>query len=380
MLIVADENMPLVESLFSDFGTIVRKPGRNLTADDVANADALLVRSVTQVNSQLLENSRVKFVGTATIGVDHIDQDYLKAQGIGFSRAPGCNANSVVDYVLSALMCICEEDERHFRQLSVGVIGAGNVGGRLISRLKKLGLEVVAYDPYVSEADCELVDLNRVLECDVVSLHVPITHDGEHPTHHMISMDQLASMNDKGILINSSRGSVVDNIALKSHLVKNAGFKAVLDVWEQEPEIDRDLLDLVDIATSHIAGYSLDGKYNGTFQVYQALCKHFGLPARKRLAQMLPEPEILYVGVSPECQLEPILNRLVHVAYDIRRDDRALRRAVARTDDIPAAFDRLRKHYPVRREFSSLSVKVRKKDLDNTPALEAIGFKVKAKS
>jgi erythronate-4-phosphate dehydrogenase len=377
MKIVADENMPLVESLFGELGEVVRLPGRAMQAEDVKNADILLVRSVTQVNARLLEGSKVKFVGTATIGTDHVDQAWLASNGVAFANAPGCNAHSVVDYVISALICLCQDEHKVLTDLTVGVIGAGNVGSRLVQRLKRLGVEVKAYDPFLEDDTLPLTDFEEVIQCDVVSVHVPLTKDTEYPTYHLINEDVLRQMKRDAILINSARGPVVDNMALKQHLILCPDFKAVLDVWETEPEVERDLLDLVDLGTAHIAGYSLDGKYRGTFQIYSEVCNFLGLPNRKRLPQMLPEPDLVQVGFSRGSVFEDVFPRLVQVAYDIRRDDRALRRAVVRSNNIREAFDLLRKNYPIRREFSSLNVKVRKDDQANASKFEAAGFKVR---
>ncbi|GLQ30103.1 4-phosphoerythronate dehydrogenase PdxB [Litoribrevibacter albus] len=380
MKIVADENMPLVESLFQELGEVVRLPGRSMTADDVKDADILLVRSVTKVNEALLSGSKVKFVGTATIGTDHVDLDWLAAQGIGFANAPGCNAHSVVDYVISALICLCQDENKDITDLTVGVVGAGNVGSRLVHRLRKLGVEVKAYDPFLEDDSLPLTSFEEVIGCDVVSLHVPLTEDTDYPTYHLIDEDVLRRMNRDAILINSARGPVVDNAALKQHLILCTEFKAVLDVWETEPEVERELLDLVDLGTAHIAGYSLDGKYKGTFQIYSQICHFLGLPNRKQLSQMLPEPDLVQVGFAKGSVFEEVFPRLVQVAYDIRRDDRALRRAVLRSANISEAFDLLRKNYPTRREFSSLSVKMRRNDSANSPKFEAAGFKVKVKN
>lgn len=380
MKIVADENMPLVDSLFSELGEVVRLPGRSMSAADVKDADILLVRSVTKVNELLLSGSSVKYVGTATIGTDHVDTEWLESSGIAFSNAPGCNAHSVVDYVISALICLCQDEHKSITDLTVGVVGAGNVGSRLVRRLRKLGVKVQAYDPFIEDESLPLVELEEVLGCDVVSLHVPLTTEGEHPTHHLIDEGALRTMKRSAVLINTSRGPVIDNVALKQHLILCSEFKAVLDVWETEPVVERELLDLVDLGTAHIAGYSLDGKYKGTFQIYTEVCKFLGLPMRKRLPQMLPEPDLVQVGFSKESVFEEVFPRLVQVAYDIRRDDRALRRAVLRSGNISEAFDLLRKNYPTRREFSSLTVKMRKNDSVNCSKFEAAGFKVKVKS
>ncbi|KXS48672.1 MAG: erythronate-4-phosphate dehydrogenase, partial [Marinobacter sp. T13-3] len=297
MLIVADENIPLLESFFTDIGEIRRVAGRHMTADDVRDADVLLVRSVTPVGPELLEGSRVRFVGTATIGTDHVDVDWLKEQGIGFSAAPGCNANSVVEYVLSVLSLHAERcGLADGNELSVGIVGVGNVGGCLARRLQRLGFKVLLCDPPRAEAEGaegpEFASLEEVLKCDVISLHTPLTREGSHPTYHMLDESRLSQLISNQLLINSGRGEVIDNQALKARLTQDNAPSVALDVWENEPGIDPELVDAVWLATPHIAGYSLEGKVRGTEMIYQALSHYLGLPVRKKAGQYLPEPPL----------------------------------------------------------------------------------------
>ena len=210
MHIVADENIPLLNEFFADFGEITLVEGRSMTAADVADADILLVRSVTRVDAQLLAGSKIKFVGTATIGTDHIDQDYLQEAGIGFKSAPGCNAQAVVDYVLSALSVLVDERGIGFTDVSVGIVGVGNVGLLLRRRLEEMGVTVLAVDPFKDPEEVgELVTLDEALQADVVTLHTPLTRDGEHPTWHLIDQQRLAQMKPDASLINAGRGAVV---------------------------------------------------------------------------------------------------------------------------------------------------------------------------
>ncbi len=239
MKLVADENIPLVNEFFGHLGEIKRLPGRTLTAADVRDADALIVRSVTRVDRQLLEGSQVKFVGTCTIGVDHLDQAYLAERDIAWSSAPGCNANSVVEYVYAALAHL-DINWLHGR---FGIIGCGNVGGLLYRRLKAQGVDVCCYDPHLSPAqNPDLVSLDEVLACDLISMHTPLVNGGDHPSFHLLGAAQLAQLKPGAVLINAGRGAVIDNQALLSVLRARPDLRLVLDVWEPEPAISLDLL------------------------------------------------------------------------------------------------------------------------------------------
>lgn len=379
MHIVADENIPLIDKFFGEFGEITRVPGRTMSPEGVRDADILLVRSVTKVNESLLKGSKVRFVGTATIGTDHIDTEYLEEQRIGFASAPGCNSQAVVDYVLSALSVVIDTRGVDFRDLTVGIVGIGNVGSLLRQRLEDMKVNVLACDPFKDQEEEGLVSLDEILKADVVTLHTPITKTGEHPTWHLINADRLAQMAPDAVLINSSRGAVVDNQALKAHLLNNEDFCAILDVWEGEPELDRELLSLCHLATPHIAGYSLDGKMLGTEMIYQAVSEYFGLPVRVKLGQFLPEPGIRKLNFSDNVPMHQALRTAIRACYEIRVDDGVMRAALKRTASLREAFDELRRNYPQRRDTTTLKVGVPAKSHDLQEVLAAAGFDVRTK-
>ncbi|MGN8344315.1 4-phosphoerythronate dehydrogenase PdxB [Pseudomonas sp. SMV71] len=361
MLIVADENIPLLDAFFQGFGEIRRVPGRGIDRAMVEQADVLLVRSVSQVNRALLEGSKVRFVGTCTIGTDHLDLDYFAEAGIRWASAPGCNARGVVDYVLGSLMTLAEIEGVELRRRTFGVVGAGQVGGRLIEVLRGLGWTVQVCDPPRQAAEGgDYVSLEHIIEqCDVISLHTPLTRDGEHPTWHLFDEARLNRLKPGAWLINAARGPVIDNAALREVLLAREDLQAVLDVWEQEPTVDVDLADLCVIATPHIAGYSLDGRQRGTAQIYEALCGFLGRPVEVRLADLLPKPWL--DGVTLDAETDPAwaLAALCRGVYDPRRDDADFRRSlVGSVSEQRSAFDALRKHYPPRREIDSLKVRI----------------------
>ncbi|WP_442113319.1 4-phosphoerythronate dehydrogenase PdxB [Pseudomonas sp. NUPR-001] len=361
MLIVADENIPLLDAFFAGFGEIRRYPGRAIDAACVKDADVLLVRSVTRVDQALLEGSKVRFVGTCTIGTDHLALDYFAQAGIQWSSAPGCNARGVVDYVLGSVLTLAELDGADLSARTYGVVGAGEVGGRLVEVLRGLGWKVLVCDPpRQAREGGEYVGLETVLaECDVISLHTPLTRSGEHATWHLLDGERLALLRQGAWLINASRGPVIDNAALRELLLAREDVLAVLDVWEGEPQVDLELADLCVLATPHIAGYSLDGKQRGTAQIYQAFCAWRGEPASVLLEDLLPQPWLAEVGLQAETDPAWALATLCRAVYDPRRDDADFRRSLS--SDVleqKAAFDALRKHYPPRREIEGLRVRL----------------------
>ena len=357
MHIVADENIPLLDEFFAAFGSIRRLPGRAITAADVRDADLLLVRSVTQVNRALLEGSRVRFVGTCTIGTDHLDLDYFAAAGIAWSSAPGCNARGVVDYVLGSVLTLAEREGVDPAARVYGVVGAGQVGGRLVNLLRGLGWQVRVCDPPRQAAEGGDFDsLEQIIdECDVISLHTPL----DASTRHLFDATRLATLKPGTWLINASRGAVVDNAALRTLLPQRPDLKAVLDVWEGEPQVDVELVALCQLATPHIAGYSLDGKLRGTAQIYQACCRVLGVAEQVSLADLLPAPWLSEVSIDSSADPAWALASLCRAVYDPRRDDADFRRSlVGDAETRRAAFDRLRKHYPMRREIDGLRVRI----------------------
>ena len=382
MLIVADENIPLLDSFFGDIGEIRRVSGRSMSNEDVRDADIVLVRSVTRVNRELLEGSRVRFVGTTTIGTDHVDLDWLEAAGIRFSAAPGCNANSVAEYVLSVLSLHAERRGlADWSQLSVGIVGVGNVGGELAHKLERLGFDVRLCDPPRAdreEDDQEFVSLEEAMKCDVVSLHTPLTREGDHPTLHMIGHPELEALGANQLLINAGRGEVIDSSALLARLDQGNAPTVALDVWEREPRIHPELVDRVWLATPHIAGYSLEGKVQGTEMIYQSLSQFLGLPVRKKAGQFLPEPALSKISFTSSADEEDAIRIALRACYDPRPDDARLRNAMTGSvEERGAAFDRLRRDYPVRRECSSLKIQLKGTSKSLQDSFRAIGFKLK---
>ncbi|WP_448569150.1 4-phosphoerythronate dehydrogenase [Thalassotalea ganghwensis] len=354
MKIYYDENMPYAVEFFQGFGDVVPFSGRELGQQDIIEADVLLVRSITQVNRQLIkQSSNLSFVGTATIGVDHIDQQYLNDRNIRFSSAPGCNAVSVAEYVLSALVVLAERYTLSLSELTVGIVGAGNTGTRLAEKLDALGIAYKLCDPIRAKSGVDnrvFHSLDDVLACDVISLHVPLTRSGEHPTFHLLGKEQLNRLSEQQILINACRGEVVDNQALLALKRSGHSLKVVLDVWEGEPDICQQLIPYCDITTAHIAGYSLEGKARGTEMLYQALCQQLGKTVSKSLADFLMPATIPLVTINQQFN-DILLNQLVKLVYDVRRDDGIFRQQIERH-----GFDHIRKTYPARREFSAVTV------------------------
>ncbi|WP_434356216.1 4-phosphoerythronate dehydrogenase [Parasalinivibrio latis] len=360
MRILIDENMPYAAELFSQLGEVILKPGRNLTADDLEGIDALMIRSVTKVNHGLLEKAdKLKFVGSATAGTDHVDQNAMAERGIHFTAAPGCNKIGVAEYVLSALMVLGQQQGFSVFSRKVGIVGAGNVGTYLAKCLDALSIPYMLCDPLKQQAgdQREFHDLHTLLtQCDVITLHTPLTYDGEHPTHHLINAEALAVMKGNAILINAARGPVLDNQALKERLQEDGhGLTAVLDVFEHEPHVDLELLPLVAFATPHIAGYGLEGKARGTTMVFNAFCEFLGVENRADAASLLPCASIPEVRLSQKWQ-EADLFSLIQLVYDIRRDDAQFRRTMMTSASQRLTFDQLRKNYWDRREYGAITV------------------------
>ena len=376
MKIIADENIPCARQAFASLGEVTLLPGRGMRHEQVRDADILLVRSVTRVDRALLEGSRVRFVGSATIGFDHVDRDYLQAQGIGFSTAPGSNATSAAEYVVSALMVLAERRGLDLADMSTGIIGGGNVGSRVRRRLEALGMHCLVNDPPLRAqgGHDDFVDLERVLQTDVISVHVPLTRSGPHSTFHLVNAGFLARLKPGAVFINTARGSVADNAALDELLKHRKDLAVVLDVWEGEPAINTGLLEKVDLGTPHIAGYSLDGKLRGTEMIYRAACEFLGVPAQwSAAAELPPGPLLDLAGGGLDAARDAVLQ-----CYDVRADDARLRQSLALpSNERAACFDRLRKEYPVRREFAETRLRVARLDAPLEQLLKGLGFTVR---
>ncbi|MCB4794445.1 4-phosphoerythronate dehydrogenase PdxB [Pseudomonas sp. NP21570] len=379
MHILADENIPLVDEFFAGFGKIRRMPGRSINRAALENVDVLLVRSVTRVDREMLEGSAVQFVGTCTIGTDHLDLDYFEQAGIEWASAPGCNARGVVDYVLGSLLVLSEVRGEALARRRFGVVGAGEVGGRLLEVLRGLGWDVRVCDPprQVREAG-DFVSLDEILaECDVISLHTPLTLGGDWPTFHLFDQARLSRLRPGTWLINASRGAVVDNAALRDLLLQRPDLEAVLDVWEGEPQVDVALAGLCRIATPHIAGYSLDGKLRGTAQIYAALCAARGVEPAIELAQLMPGPALTELAFASSAEPAEMLATLCRAVYDPRRDDADFRRSLLGDEaQRRAGFDLLRKQYPPRREIDGLKVRIGGHNPALATIVEALGARL----
>jgi len=372
MKIVADPNIPFVQEAFGALGEVRLVSGREINTDAVRDADVLLVRSVTPVNAAMLEGSQVKFVATATIGTDHIDEDYLRQRGIGFASAQGSNANSVAEYIIAALLEIAHRQKFRLRDKTLGVVGVGNVGTRVVRYAEALGMRVLQNDPPRQRAEKlpHFVSLERVFaEADIITLHTPLARTGPDAAFHLIDRDKLALLEQRRpVIMNTARGAIVDNKALLKAIDGEWLGGVVLDVWEGEPNISPELLDVVDFGTPHIAGYSFDGKVNGAQMIHRAVCEFFKITPT--WVPTLPPgtvPRIELTASSGEND-EEVLRRVVRRVYDIATDDAALRKSIR-------TFDEQRANYPVRREFFNTELVLRGASETLTAKFARLGFK-----
>ena len=354
MKIVADENIPQVFEAFGDLGEVELLPGRSIEPKHLLDCQCLLVRTVTQIDHRLLEDTAVEFVGTATVGTDHVDLNYLENNHIAFSNAAGCNDEGVSEYVINGLFALSEHKGFDPFELKAGIIGCGNIGSRLLQKLQALGIETLINDPPLEEAgtpDYQFVDLDTILsECNFITLHVPLTNDGDHPTWHLFGQQCLRRLNRNCILVNAARGPVVDNAALLDLLEHRSDLTVFLDTWENEPDISRALLQQVDLATPHVAGYSVEGRLRATQMILEATCKHFSTKSKWRLSQILPKTIDLRIEASDN-QLR-FWQRLFAQHYDIWQDHLALTHSEDMNDaDFTRHFDSLRRVYPNRFEY-----------------------------
>jgi len=391
MHILVDENIPQGREVFSAYGSVSTFHGRKLTAAEVrdSGAEALLVRSITKVNASLLDGSNIKFVGTATIGVDHIDQTYLKEYGIGFSAAPGCNARSVAEYFVAALLHLHVNRDlfpEGFEGKTLGIVGHGNVGKQVAAIAPALGLKVLVSDPPLQDAGHPgtFHTLHELAaQCDVITFHTPLTKTGPHATLGMGNAAFFEKLAKPIVLMNMGRGEALDESAVIAARNKGLITHLVLDVFPGEPNINPAYARLADIISPHIAGYSIQGKLNGTTQIHDAFCKHFGLVSKTGVDYPKPlEPVIDFAAlkVAEDASVETALDAVVRHAYIITRDDADLR-AFLGDADLGASFDLVRKRYPVRQEFAGftvrgLSVTAAAKKNSVAQKLSALGFHV----
>lgn len=374
MKIVCDDKIPFLRGVFEPYAEVVYMPGAGIDAGAVHDADALVIRTRTECGASLLEGSSVRVIATATIGFDHIDTAWCAANGIIWENAPGCNSWSVRQYMGSVLVNLALRRGLDLSGMTLGVVGAGNVGSKVADIAALLGMKVLENDPPRArrEAAGAFVSLDEVIEeSDIITLHVPLSRAGEDATWHLFGEERIRRLRSGQILVNTSRGPVVDNAALKKALGRGFVGAAVLDVWEQEPDIDRELMGMLDIATPHIAGYSADGKAAGTVASVRTVARVLGLPLTDWSPAALPLPRqateftLDASGTSPR---EVLAEAILH-SYDVMSDDRALRAD-------PGLFEKLRGDYPVRREFPAFSVRLAGGDADMRALLNKAGFNV----
>lgn len=374
MKIVCDNKIPFLRGVFEPWAEVVYLPGPETTPGVVRDADAVVTRTRTRCDAALLAGSSVRVVASATIGFDHIDTAWCEAHGILWRNAPGCNSRSVEQYVAAALCTLARRHSLRLDALTLGVVGVGNVGGKVAEMAARLGMRVLLCDPPRArrEGAADFVDLDTlVARSDIVTLHVPLNREGEDATWHLFDAARLATLRPDQFLINSSRGPVVDNAALKAALRAKALRGAVLDVWEGEPEPDRDLMDLLDIATPHIAGYSADGKATGTQMSVRTVAAVLGLPLADWRPADIPAPAqpLAFTLDATGKSRQEVLSEAILYSYDILADDRALRAH-------PERFEQLRGDYPVRREPTAFTLRLQGGDPALAASLSALGFQI----
>lgn len=377
MKLVVDENIPQGKEAFGQFGEIVLSGGRNITNEMVKEADVLIVRSITQVNEQLLKNSNVKFVGTATIGTDHVDKIYLEKSGIQFADAAGCNAFSVAEYVLYAINQFLSINNKKYEELSIGIIGYGNVGSKVAKFAEALGMKVIINDPPLERLtqDKNFRSLDEALAADIITFHVPLNKTGIDKTVHLLNEDNINKIKSGAMLINSSRGPVVKNETLLNRLKDKNDLFSVLDVWEGEPKLNNELLGRVNIGTPHIAGYSYEGKINGTTIIYNKLCEY--LKKETNWAPQYPQISVNEFEFDTSNNFEIEFDKLTKKIYDINSDSDKLKKSLfLEAEQQPKYFDELRKKYHIRREFNNYSIRLSSSSKIVKEILENLRFNV----
>lgn len=374
MKIVIDNKIPFSRGVFEPYADVGYLPGRETTAEVVRDADAIITRTRTRCNAELLAGSSVKVIATATIGFDHIDTQWCEANGIIWRNAPGCNSWSVKQYIASLLVVLCQKHGLRFEDVTLGIVGVGNVGRKVADAARAMGMKVLLNDPPRARAEGPdgFVSLDEIIrDSDIVTVHVPLSREGEDATWHLFDETMLARLGRHQILVNASRGPVVDNRALKAALKAGSLRGAVLDTWEGEPDLDPELVDLLDITTAHIAGYSADGKANGTVASVHAVAEVLGLPLTDWAPESIPAPEQALdftIDAAGRSRQEVLSEAILHT-YDVMYDSDQLR---AHLD----SFEKLRGDYQIRREFTAFTLHLQNASDDIAEALKELGFKI----
>ncbi|MFC2097691.1 4-phosphoerythronate dehydrogenase [Bacteroidota bacterium] len=369
--IVADKHIPFLKGVLDQYADVIYVPGEEIKNLDLSKTDVLITRSRTYCNKELLNNTRIKLIASATIGIDHIDTEYCKNNGIRVKNAPGCNSASVCQYIITALCFLSEKLKFSLQGKTIGIVGHGNVGSKVASFAKIMGMNVLINDPPKQRLNKinNYVSIEEIIKkSDIISLHVPLTHSGEDKTINLIDKNFLSKMSASQILINSSRGGVVEEDSLKIAFNEQRIAGIVLDVWKNEPDIDREILDKSIIGTPHIAGYSIDGKANGTAMVVKIVSDFFKLGINNWFPDNLPCPEdtIILPEISDNDD-EVILKNIIAKTYDIHHDNNQLKLHLEK-------FEFFRHNHPIRREFPVFTVQTSGLSKQLIQKLKKLGF------
>jgi len=375
MKVIIDDKIPFINGVLEPFADVVYMSGGKISNKDLKDIDALIIRTRTQCNATLLEGTKVKFIASATIGHDHIDKEYCESHNIFWTSAPGCNATSVMQYVASALLFYARERNINLNERVMGVIGVGNVGRKIVKLAEILGLQVFLNDPPRAEKEgpCGYISIDGIIrEADIVTFHVPLNRGSKYNTYHLAGEGILNRLNKGTLFINTSRGEVMDSDILKREIAENRISDAILDVWENEPDIDISLLDMAFIGTPHIAGYSADGKANGTKMVIRQFSRFFRLDVLDDWEpEEIPTPDNILIHCNGyRKSFQEIVTEVVLKTYNIKDENRWLRNDISRFEDY-------RGNYPLRREFHAYTLNAENIDLQSLHKLKLLGFKIK---
>jgi erythronate-4-phosphate dehydrogenase len=372
--IIADDKIPFLKGVLEPYSDVTYLPGKLISNEYLRDCNALIIRTRTKCTEGLLKNTSVRFIGTATIGFDHIDARYCETNYIRWTNAPGCNSSSVQQYIAAALFKMSLDFKFRLRDKTIGIIGVGHVGTKVEKLAKNLGMNVLLNDPPRArkEGTKNFVDLDTLLkESDIITIHVPLNFVGDDKTFKLLNDRSIRKIRKGAWLINTSRGEVVYTSALKKAVCAGKLGGVILDVWENEPDIDYELLEMVFLGTPHIAGYSTDGKANGTAIVINALCDEFKLPLSDWYPELIPQPHISEITINAKNKdQEDVIREAVFHTYSITEDDIKLRFS-------PSDFEKFRGDYPLRREFPAFTINLTGASKKIQKILTDMGFKVK---
>ena len=373
MKIIVDDKVPYIKGVLEPFAEVIYLPGDQVTPEIAKDADVLITRTITICNRKLLEGSRIKFIATTTIGYDHIDTEYCKRAGIEWANAPGCNAGSVNQYLTSAILAWSERKHLALAGKTIGIVGVGNIGSKVAKTCEIIGMRVLLNDPprAKKEGSGNFVSLEKIKqEADIITFHVPLNMTGEDATFHMVDEKFLQNLDKKPLLINSCRGDVFNTEAVCNAVETNKISGVILDCWENEPNISTEMLRVAELGTPHIAGYSREGKANGTEMNIRAISRFFSLGIDNWKVENIEPPENTLIEIDGSRLNEnSILAKAVMSTFDIEGKDKMFRKS-------PHLFEGLRSDYPVRREFTAYTVKAKNIEEKTLVKLKLLGFNI----